>query len=123
MRRTVLILGIGAIGILLGVGLSFAVDAIAGSDLSDPVPLGITSVAATHRTAESPGPLHTSAPGPAVDDTGGEHAGSSKGVPSGVPSASGGSDGGSSASGSDYGDSDDAHSGRSSDSSREGEDD
>lgn len=113
----------GAIGIILGVGLSFAVDAIAGSDLSDPVPVGITSVEATHRTAESPEAGDSSAPASAADDDGvREHAGASAGVASRAPMASGGSDGGSSPSPND-GDSDDAHSARSTDSSHEGEDD
>jgi hypothetical protein len=54
MRRALFVVAAGLIGLLLGVGLSLAADAIAGSHLSEPVPLRIqtdaTSSPAPHAT-------------------------------------------------------------------------
>jgi hypothetical protein len=70
VKRTVLVIAMGAIGILLGVGLSLAVDAISGSELSDPVPLGVVSEAATHGPTTPPAserPTQSATPGKSDD--------------------------------------------------------
>jgi hypothetical protein len=50
MRRALFVVAAGLVGLLLGVGLSLAADAIAGSHLSEPVPLRIQTDA-THSPA------------------------------------------------------------------------
>jgi hypothetical protein len=52
MRRAAFVVFAGVLGLLLGVGLSLAVDAIAGGHLSEPVPLRIQNDV---RTSGSPG--------------------------------------------------------------------
>ena len=43
MKRTLLVVAAGLIGLLLGIGVSLVADAVAGNELSDPVPLGIAT--------------------------------------------------------------------------------
>jgi hypothetical protein len=124
VKRTLLIIAMGAIGIMLGVGLSLAVDAIAGSELSDPVPLGVTSNTAIHEPTETPEPERsepsaTRANDNDVHDRGGvsETPGDGSGQ-----NESGASDGNSSSESPDGGGSDDSSAGAD-DSANEGEDD
>jgi hypothetical protein len=56
VKRPLLVLAAGLIGLLLGVGLSLVADALAGNDLSEPVPLGIATDAV--RTTPSPSADH-----------------------------------------------------------------
>jgi hypothetical protein len=43
VKRSLLMIAVGLIGLLLGVGLSLVADAVAGNELSDPVPLGLAT--------------------------------------------------------------------------------
>jgi hypothetical protein len=65
VKRTLLVVAAGLIGLLLGIGVSLVADAVAGNELSDPVPLGIATEnhrapASPHddRPKETPSPAH-----------------------------------------------------------------
>jgi hypothetical protein len=75
MRRAAFVVFAGLLGLLLGVGLSLAVDAIAGGHLSEPVPLRIQNDATTsgtpgasapedHQTTKHDGASATQTPSP-----------------------------------------------------------
>lgn len=77
MKRPLLVLAAGLIGLLLGIGLSLVADAIAGDDLSDPVPLGIATEPVRTTPTSSPRndrPEATESPGDKGND---DHEGSS----------------------------------------------
>jgi hypothetical protein len=56
VRRGLLVLAAGLIGLLLGVGLSLVADAIAGDEISDPIPAWISTE--TERATPTGSPRH-----------------------------------------------------------------
>jgi hypothetical protein len=86
VKRALLVVAAGLIGILLGIGLSFAADAIAGDDLSDPVPLGVvTDVGRTPSPSETAEhDRQTPSPTPGRHEDADDHHGGSTGGGSGT---------------------------------------
>jgi hypothetical protein len=91
----------GLVGVLLGVGLSLAADAIAGTDLSTPVPAGIATVSGIpghHRATEGPEESGSPSPEPSGEGQGSTGAGggseTTQPTPTETHEASDGSDGG-----------------------------